>query len=456
LSRLDPLDEELPSEVRALAQELRTLFESLDTSVRRYASNHAYDPGTVSRFLNGKRPPPWGFVKGLLTEVGEQRGEPPTEEAVTSLRQTYIRLRRAGGASKGEVLEFLLEERDQEVREARARERATAELLRDRQHRLDQVEGDLRALRARRVEDSEQHVLSLASWLQENERLRSQRDSLQQEVDFLKKDLFRARWTAEDAEERCAKLERKLEEAEAESVKGHMRDATAKPPSNVVSEPRAAAQRGERQADTHQGGGGAVSDSAGPSATGWDPATTARKSPWKKTQESTWSPFILLVAVAIAFLSGRGYWMGPTKSLDFATGLDYEAGDEPNERYRSGHIGECADAHDCTYAWSWSLVSEGHIRTTFALDGSGSEQALAGHFFLEPSHRCPEAAVYWSVFTTTGHVVSGTVTAMNAPEYFTGYLSSPMGEALIFTAERTDSRACAATLSWIHPGLVGT
>ncbi|MGP3954275.1 helix-turn-helix domain-containing protein [Streptomyces sp. 7N604] len=215
MGELETLGESSSCEAVALGRELRVLHSALGISVRRYASRCHFDPGTVSRFLNGKRVPPWGFVMGLLTEVAEHRGEPATPEAIAHLRQLHRKAITVSAATgRVQELQHLLEETDEQVREYQAREQATAELLQDRQRRLQQVRLEMRAVEAARAVDREEHETVLAEQQRAQDRLRAERDQLQRQVTRLTKELADAQRATALAEERCAQLERQLDAAE--------------------------------------------------------------------------------------------------------------------------------------------------------------------------------------------------------------------------------------------------
>ncbi|MEU0751389.1 helix-turn-helix transcriptional regulator, partial [Streptomyces albogriseolus] len=89
MSKLQPLGDDLNDASRALAEALRELFESLHLSIRRYAARRRLDPGTVSRYLNGTRLPPWQVISDLFADVAEHRGTAVTTEAIELVRGLY-------------------------------------------------------------------------------------------------------------------------------------------------------------------------------------------------------------------------------------------------------------------------------------------------------------------------------------------------------------------------------
>ncbi|MFJ7181085.1 hypothetical protein ACIQXA_32900 [Streptomyces massasporeus] len=214
MTGLDPLGDDIRPEVRELAETLRMLFASLKISLRRYSARTHSDPGTVSRYLNGKRVPPWSFVTGLLTQVADHRGEPVTAEVSSRLRILHSTAVSAGTRNhRVQELQQLLEEQDQQVRDSQASEQKLEEELRELQRCFDMVETQLRALEAARATDREEHRIAMDQAWTEQARLRAQRDSLRQEITSLRRQLADARQATALAEERCAYLERLLDAA---------------------------------------------------------------------------------------------------------------------------------------------------------------------------------------------------------------------------------------------------
>ncbi|MCK8438484.1 hypothetical protein G3I77_37440 [Streptomyces sp. D2-8] len=215
MTGLDPLGDDIRPEVRELAETLRMLFASLRISLRRYAVRTHSDPGTVSRYLNGKRVPPWSFVTGLLTQVADHRGEPVTAEVISRLRMLHGKAVSVGTRNhRVQELQQLLEEQDQQVRESQDREQELKEELHERQRRFHMVETELRTLEAARAADRDQHRCAMDQARAEQARLRAERDSLRQEITSLRTQLADAQQATALAEEHCARLERLLDAAE--------------------------------------------------------------------------------------------------------------------------------------------------------------------------------------------------------------------------------------------------
>ncbi|PJJ01994.1 hypothetical protein BX264_2318 [Streptomyces sp. 2333.5] len=211
MGELRRFDEGLPPEVVALAQALRDLFMGLGISTRRYAARRAYDSSTVSRFLGGRRPPPWEFVLNLLHDVAEERGTVPTEETIGMLRELHTTALQAGNSPvhKMQLLQRQLAEADQEARRAAMRERLLEDTLQDREHRIRDLQMRYRELQAASVQlPPEEGVTAPPGGpAEEHARLRT-------EIHDLQAELGRVRALHRQAEERCEQLERQLTETE--------------------------------------------------------------------------------------------------------------------------------------------------------------------------------------------------------------------------------------------------
>lgn len=212
MTELKPVDHELPPDVAALARALRDLFAGLGVSTRRYAARRSYDSSTVSRYLSGNRMPPWEFVLNLLHDVAEERGTVPTEETIGMLRGLHTAALHASSspAHKVQLLERKLAEADQEARRAAARERWLEDALQDREHRVRDLQMRYRELQASAVPPPSPPADEPPAGTPTDEAAR-----LRAEVHELKEELSRVRALHQQAEERCAQLERQLAEAEA-------------------------------------------------------------------------------------------------------------------------------------------------------------------------------------------------------------------------------------------------
>nr|MDT0518443.1 hypothetical protein [Streptomyces sp. DSM 41633] len=226
MSNLEPIDTGIHEEGRALAQALRTLFDALDISMRRYATRCHTDFGTVSRYLSGKRVPPWSFVKELLANVSEHRGQPTSDEAVRALRQMHARALGTGkGTRKVVELQQLLEEADQQVLEANSLERLLRQALREQEQQISQLTVELQSLRASRAQDRQSESKEVDLLFAGYQDLKDEREELLREISFLKKQLHETTAARILAEARCEQLEHQIEEAETQELREASNDA---------------------------------------------------------------------------------------------------------------------------------------------------------------------------------------------------------------------------------------
>lgn len=213
MSELKPVDGGLAPEVRALAEALRDLFPGLGVSTRRYAARRAYDSSTVSRYLSGRRLPPWEFVLNLLYDVAEKRGTAPTQETVDMLRSLHAAALRSGDspAHRVQLLERQLAEADQEARRAATRERWLEDALQDREHHLRDL-----TLRHRELEARASGTAYGPDAPAPDATAEAENSRLREEIRELREELARTRALHQEAEERCERLERQLAKAETE------------------------------------------------------------------------------------------------------------------------------------------------------------------------------------------------------------------------------------------------
>ncbi|MFJ4717337.1 two-component system response regulator [Streptomyces sp. NPDC088785] len=215
MGELRPLAHDLPEETRALALALRELFAGLDVSVRRYAIRRERDPGTLSRYLNGTRVPPWHVINELLADVTEHRGSAVTGEAVELLRELYGAAVENGCPPKKAVvvLEEQMADADRLSRRSSVSGDVLGEALLARTHRIADLEVRLTQLevdwqtertRADQLEAAHPEVTGLLE----------EREALKDQVERLNHELQAAREQRAAAEARCELLERQLDEAE--------------------------------------------------------------------------------------------------------------------------------------------------------------------------------------------------------------------------------------------------
>ncbi|MBK3646395.1 ATP/GTP-binding protein [Streptomyces sp. MBT33] len=193
-----------------MAEDLRRIFLVLGISVRRYAARKHLDASTVTRYLNG-RVPPWDFVAGLVTDVQEVQAPltPEAEAALRDLHRSALKSNRHN--SDVQELQDRLAEADQEVRRITTRERALAETLVDRENRLARVRGLCRNMEAQMEEQSLTHRAQVELWQGEHVRLEEECGDLQEQVIYLQEALTVTRAELIAAEDRCHRLEARLD-----------------------------------------------------------------------------------------------------------------------------------------------------------------------------------------------------------------------------------------------------
>ncbi|MFB6580832.1 hypothetical protein ACFCYC_26090 [Streptomyces sp. NPDC056402] len=209
MGELKPIDDGLSPETGALAEALRALFAGLRISTRRYAARRAYDSATVSRYLSGRRLPPWDFVRNLLHDVAEERGTVPTEETLGMLRSLHSAALQAGGSPghRVQLLERRLADADRESRRAMARERWLEGTLQDCEDRLRDLQLRYRELEAGPMQAPDPAVGAADEYAE-----------LREEIHELNAELARVRELHRQAEQRCERLERQLAHAEGRVV----------------------------------------------------------------------------------------------------------------------------------------------------------------------------------------------------------------------------------------------
>ncbi|WP_217553011.1 helix-turn-helix transcriptional regulator [Streptomyces sp. GbtcB6] len=221
MGELVPLSEGIPNEARELAIELRRFFQSLNISVRRYAARCNYDPATVSRYLNGKRVPPWPFIQRLLAEVSEQRGFPIQQGALEVVRKLHRTALQASNKHlyTVQILQDKLAEADKEYKRAGIREKALLEAVEIRQHRIAMLELETLELNSSLLEERSKST-TLQRQLESAQATEDELGELRAEVQELKTQLGRAQELTQQAEARCEELEQQLREAEEAAISG--------------------------------------------------------------------------------------------------------------------------------------------------------------------------------------------------------------------------------------------
>jgi transcriptional regulator with XRE-family HTH domain len=210
LSSLSRIPDDVAPEIRDLAATLRVLFGALGTSLNRLAALLHSDPGTVSRYLSGKRIPPPGFIDGLCKAVYDVNGSLVTPQVQGLVHDQFLVALRAHNPARYEVqrLTDLLQAAVEEKRHYGITVAALKEAIASRNDKIYALELETRQLRS---------AWAGAEGLLDGERERLQQtiDSLSAQVSYFKKQLLRAQRRAARAEGRCRELEAGLDAAGA-------------------------------------------------------------------------------------------------------------------------------------------------------------------------------------------------------------------------------------------------
>lgn len=209
--QLAQLKDGLPPNRRAFAEDLRSVFLSLEISVRRYAARRHLDASSVTRYLSGDRVPPWSFVAGVVADLQEDR-IPLTSEAEATLRDLHRAAEKTSRrGSEVQVLQDKLAEADEETRRIGTRQRVLEEALHDRQAQLAKTQGRCRNLEIRLEGQQLAQHAEIEVWQGEYKRLEEECGDLRQEVTYLQEALAETRAELIAAEEECYQLETRLE-----------------------------------------------------------------------------------------------------------------------------------------------------------------------------------------------------------------------------------------------------
>lgn len=122
------MDRSIRPEMGDLADTLRTLFASLEISMRRYAARTFMDPGSLSRYLSGERLPPRSFIESLVRTVRES-GVPLSAYAHERLFELYENALRSS-PYRGDQLSLL-----------NARHEAAQQRIRELQEEIHRLKG---------------------------------------------------------------------------------------------------------------------------------------------------------------------------------------------------------------------------------------------------------------------------------------------------------------------------
>ena len=209
----------MPTEIQVFAQTLRVLFGALGMSLNRLAALLRSDPGTVSRYLSGKRIPPPGFIDGLCKAVYDAKGSLVTGQVHELVHEQFLVALRAHNPARFEVqrLTDLLQAAAQEKRQYEITVAALEEAIASRNDKIYELELELELeLEGRQLRSAWTRTEELLEEEKKHrERLQQAMNSLYTEVSALKTRLVSAQRRAAAAEERCRELEARLDSAGA-------------------------------------------------------------------------------------------------------------------------------------------------------------------------------------------------------------------------------------------------
>jgi len=207
---LTPIPDAVPVEIRDFAETLRLLFGALGVSLNRLAALMHSDPGTVSRYLSGKRIPPPDFIERLCRAVYELKGTLITEQVEEHVHQQFLVALREHNPARYEIqrLTDLLRVAAQERRQYEFTVTALEEAIASRNAKIYALELETRQLRSAWA--STEALLD-----GERERLQQAIDALSAQVSYFKKQLLSTQRRAARAEGRCRDLEARLDAAGA-------------------------------------------------------------------------------------------------------------------------------------------------------------------------------------------------------------------------------------------------
>ncbi|MFC8131988.1 FxSxx-COOH system tetratricopeptide repeat protein [Streptomyces sp. NPDC057302] len=215
-SVLKPIPPHVAHECRELAQALRSLFVGLRISVRRYAVRAHYDPGTVSRYLNGTAVAPAEFIERLLTDAAQALGRPVSVQAteqVTVLQRAALKATNKLGYEL-QVLKDQLLEADRQLQSAEASVEALSEVLVEKKRRIAEMDAEKQRLRLSFSVQQNEGRRELESLHTAHHRLLEERDRLLGEIAQLRGALDQAQRQAVETEQRCEALEHQMLAAE--------------------------------------------------------------------------------------------------------------------------------------------------------------------------------------------------------------------------------------------------
>jgi transcriptional regulator with XRE-family HTH domain len=258
LARVSPsrhltgIPETVAPEIRDFAETLRMLFGALGMSLNRLAAVLHSDPGTVSRYLSGKRIPPPDFIDSLCKAVYDARGSLVTAQVQELVHEQFLAALREHNPARYEVqrLTDLLQAAAHEKRQYQLTVTALEEAIASRNDKIYALELEGRQLRS---------AWARAEGLLEEERkqrvhLQETIDSLYAQVSHFKEQLLSAQRQAAEAENRCRELEARLDTAGARLHDEDTQTAAPQVTDGPVKGPAAPAPQPERPRDAARPG----------------------------------------------------------------------------------------------------------------------------------------------------------------------------------------------------------
>jgi transcriptional regulator with XRE-family HTH domain len=244
---LSGVPETVAPEIRDFAETLRLLFGALGMSLNRLAALLHSDPGTVSRYLSGKRIPPPDFIDSLCKAVYDAKGSLVTPQVQELVHEQFLAALREHNPARYEVqrLTGLLQVAAHEKRQYQLTVNALEEAIASRNDKIYALELEGRQLRS---------AWARAEGLLDEERkqrvhLQETIDSLYAQVSLFKEQLHSAQRQAAEAEDRCRELEARLDAAGARLQGEDTQTAAPQVTAGPIKGPAARAAQQERPQD---------------------------------------------------------------------------------------------------------------------------------------------------------------------------------------------------------------
>jgi len=244
---LSSVPETVAPEIRDFVETLRMLFGALGMSLNRLAAVLHSDPGTVSRYLSGKRIPPPDFIDSLCKAVYDVKGSLVTPQVQELVHEQFLAALREHNPARYEVqrLTDLLQAAAHEKRQYQLTVTALEEAIASRNDKIYALELEGRQLRS---------AWARAEGLLDEERkqrvhLQETIEGLYAQVSHFKEQLLSAQRRAAEAENRCRELEARLDTAGARLHDDGAQTAAPQVTAGPVKGPAVPAPQRERPRD---------------------------------------------------------------------------------------------------------------------------------------------------------------------------------------------------------------